>query len=287
MSPIIRSATLDDKEAIIDLLQGHMEASWSRERWVRVLSTRWVGPDKPIEIGQVVLDDGRLVGFIGCVTADRVIMEHPVRTGSISSFYLLKPYRGCGLGKAMMLATTSNPEVTYTVTGASPNTEKMMLASGFSVLDRDRYIWRATGTANTSAVSIHENVWTIRDRLPAHQRRLLEDHEDINIRVIGIDGGGTLSLAFFSVKVKDEGVTYWSVLHLSDPEHFAKYVEALTDHLLEGNAVLACDRRYLGKDIDAQLEVLKAPHYFKSRTLAPRMIDHLYSEIVLLDLKMA
>ncbi len=285
VSPLIRPARPSDGEAIIDLLHTHMNASWTRQRWARVLTTRWTGAGQPVDIGQVLVDADKLVGFIGCVTADRSIHGRAVRTVSISSLYLLKPYRGSGLGKAMMLAGTADPEVTYIVIGASPNSEKLMPASGFSVLDRERYVWRAGRPPKPAAISIHD-ARAIRDRWPVEQRRLLDDHQGLDIRGIGIEAASALSLALFSVRAAGRGIKCWNALHVSDPGHFAQHAQLVADCLLQGDAVLACDRRFLRDDIDAEVEVLQAPHYFKSRILAPEMIDHLYSETVLLDLKL-
>jgi hypothetical protein len=63
--------------------------------------------------------------------------------------------------------------------------------------------------------------------------------------------------------------------------------QALANALLPSDsAVLAIDRRFLTGERDWESEVIRLPRWYRSARLEPARIDHLYGEVVLLDLKL-
>jgi hypothetical protein len=117
---------------------------------------------------------------------------------------------------------------------------------------------------------------------------MLQDHALLPVRPVFISAAGGSCLAVFSVKKKGEDVTYFDAMHLSDPEFFAAHAQAIADTLLPpGKAVLAVDRRLLaGHKADGIVESIPVARYYKSQRLAPSEVDNLYSELLLLDLKL-
>ena len=77
-------------------------------------------------------------------------------------------------------------------------------------------------------------------------------------------------------------------MHIGEPGLFAAHAQAVADRLLPpGKAVLAVDRRLLaGHPADGRVESIPVARYYKSNRLEPRDVDNLYSELLLLDLKL-
>jgi GNAT superfamily N-acetyltransferase len=283
--PKVRPAVASDIETVCRLLHEQMNRRLLPERWRRITSYGWL-EDKP-DFGRVVDDGGRIVGFVGSVYADREIAGRRERVVSMSSWYLDKAYRGQGLGFELMGSATADDSATYTMITVSPRNLAMLPKLGYRILDHDRHVWSASGRP-AAGLEIEQDVARILARVAHGQRRMLQDHAELPVRPILISTAGGNCLAVFSVKKKGEDVTYFDVMHLSDPGFFAQHAQTIADSLLPpGKAVLAADRRLLaGHETDGIVEPILVPRYYKSQRLAPSEVDNLYSELLLLDLKL-
>jgi len=281
----VRPAVATDIETVCRLLHEQMNRRLLPERWRRITSYDWL-QDKP-DYGRVVDDGGRIVGFVGSVYADREIAGRQERVVSMSSWYLDKAYRGQGLGFELMGSATADESMTYTMITVSPRNLAMLPKLGYRILDHDRYVWSAAD-GRASGLAIEQDVARILERVGPMQRRMLRDHASLPVRPVLISSADGNCLAVFSVKKKGEEVTYFDAMHLSDPGFFAAHAQAIADALLPaGKAVLAVDRRLLaGHPADGRVESIPVARYYKSQRLEPSEVDNLYSELLLLDLKL-
>ena len=281
----VRPAVASDIETVCRLLHEQMNRRLLPERWRRITSYGWL-EHKP-DFGRVVDDGGRIVGFVGSVYADREIAGRRERVVSMSSWYLDKAYRGQGLGFELMGSATADDCMTYTMITVSPRNLAMLPKLGYRILDHDRHVWSASGRP-AAGLEIEQDVARILARVDPTQRRMLQDHAGLPVHPVLISAGDGSCLAVFSVKKKGEDVTYFDAMHLSDPEFFAAHAQAIADTLLPpGKAVLAVDRRLLaGHKADGTVESIPVARYYKSQRLAPSEVDNLYSELLLLDLKL-
>jgi hypothetical protein len=88
------------------------------------------------------------------------------------------------------------------------------------------------------------------------------------------------------VKRKGDDVLYHEIMHVSDPQFLLTHAQALANAILAGErSVLAIDRRFMPSAADLATETIPLPRWYRS-PLARSQIDHLYGEIVLLDLKL-
>ena len=80
----------------------------------------------------------------------------------------------------------------------------------------------------------------------------------------------------------------YEVLHLDNAETFARNARAVAAAVLPPDgAVLSVDRRFLAGDIDGdELEEIPVPRLYRAGRMMPSAVDFLYSETVLLDLKL-
>ncbi len=285
----VRAAEHGDTEAICSLLHNKMNSRIPIDRWRQLMSYRWL-ENKP-DFGRVVESDGAILGFCGMVYADRLVGDanqlRSERIVSMSSWYLDKSLRGKGLGRDMLISAISDPSLTYATLTNSKKPLGIVEALGFQVLEDHRYIWRKTEQTH-SGVVITSDLLTIRDRIQPHQQQLIDDMHDYALTPLLIELDAQQALVFFSIKRKDANVLWFDLMYASDYELFLNCVQALADQLLPDTpAVLAVDGRFVKTAPPGiTCERLPVARYYVSNRVAPNEIDHLYSELQLLDLKL-
>lgn len=279
MSAVVRAAQSEDRDAVVELLHTCMNARISRERWALLFDYPW-RPADASDYGRVLEDRGRIVGYLGATYVDRQIAGQTVRICNMSSWYLLRDYRGQGHGRAMVLDLTAGPEVTYTDLTATPQVHAMLLAhAGFAVLDEERWILRRS-ESTTRPAALQE----VRLTAPP-----LADHVGLrDLRIVRAEIGGNTCTLAMQVKMKGADAAYHQLLHVDEPEVLARHAEAIATAILPvGPAVLAIDRRLVpARPTGATVEPIPQPRLYKSRRLRRDQIDNLYNEVLLLDQKL-
>jgi len=290
MSAVIRPAGAGDIDAVCALLHEKMNAKIAVERWRRLMTYEWLA-EKP-DLGRVVEAGGTILGYVGMVYADRDIPNlsgggRSERIVNICAWYLDKSLRGAGLGTRMMADATADPAMSYDIMTSSKNTLTILDAVGYRALDDHRYVWRKAATA-ADALTIERDPVAIRAQVIADNVRLLDDMVGLPVTPMLIGADGAQALLFFSIKQKGADVTWFDLLHTSDRAVFAAQAQAVANAILpHGPAVLAADCRFVeGSPGGAERQALPVPRFFKSERLAPHEIDHLYTELQLLDLKL-
>lgn len=257
------------------------------ERWRNILDCRWVPEDD--RYGAVVMEGDRLRGFLGIVFADRPLAGAKQRTGNITSWFLDKELRRGGLGQEMLGLVTSLPDVTYSATSPNVRSGSLLAKIGWQRLDDRRFLWYRTSAAPATEV---RRIVSPEDagELDAAGRRILSDHAGLNIISYAVrDASGAACLVITYVKRKGEDVLHHEILHVSDRPLFTGLVREFANAVLPpGKAVLSLDSRFVtdaAKPDDVLL--LDIPRYCRPCGVEPHHIDFLYSEVVLLDLKIA
>jgi len=282
----VRPAGPDDIEPVCRLLHEKMNRRIAPERWRRLMTYPWLA-SKP-DLGRVAVMAGEVVGFVGMVHAERDLAGRRERVVNICAWYLDHAYRGRGLGFELMRSATEDEAMSYTILTSSARTLGLLDRLGYRVLETELRIWSAQGPG-CAALDIEQDEARVLARLDKAARRMLADHAGLRIRPVLISHGQSTCLAVFWVKKKGADITYFDVLHLSDPAFFAAHAQGIAERLLPpgGKAVLAADSRFLGgADAGGTLERLKVARYFKSKRLQAHQIDNMYSEIQLLDIKL-
>jgi len=290
MTPHLRPARDDDKSAILDLLHTHMKSSWPRERWERIFGNRWVKPERGApDLGHVVEESSKILGYCGLVNADRRIDGQWHRFGSVGSLYLHKSLRGQGFGKALMVNACANADLTVTVIGTGDGSRPLMGPAGCQLLDRDRFIWRKAGKPEASGGLIVTEPSEIDPMLTVDQRQMLADHDGLGVVPVMLDTRDGRCLAVFWVQVKGNDISYWDAVHISNGAVFARYGQSLADSLLPADreAVLTADLSYLPPDTKVEVEVFGDNYWFKSTSLDRSQVDLMYTDILLLRLKLS
>ncbi|MGH6924823.1 MAG: GNAT family N-acetyltransferase [Propylenella sp.] len=285
MSVVVRPAGEADIDSAVDLLHGQMSSKITRERWRTLLDYPWRPADA--SRGTVAVDREHVVGFLGLVYADRPIAGRVERFCNICAWYLHKDYRGRGIGRDIQYQSIADKSLVYTLVTATDGTDRAFRDSGFAVLDDERYVLRRR-SVSSGPIEYVEGADAIEPLLPPGEQAILRDHRGFNLRHLLLRAGGRSCYLIVQARKQGEDVNYHQVMHLTDPGFVAAHGPAIADSILEeGRAVFAVDKRFLPEPMPWESEKLRRPRLFSAPHLDPAAVDHLYNEIVLLDLKLS
>lgn len=256
-------------------------AKWGRDGWTRLLANRWGGTQG--EFAVTAWDGSTLVGVMGMNDSLRHTPRGPQRYRNLTSWYVLKTHRGMGMGEQLMHTAMADPTVTSTNLTSAKAALPLVDRIGFKVLDKDRLVWRQSGGAQLSKTEdpLHEAT------LSAVDAQVLQDHADLNLKPVVIETpDGPLTLVL-SVKQKvDEYVTH-EVVYVGQPELLARHGRAVADTLLpDTGAIFSVDSRLISGAHPDTIEPIEVARFYKGASMLPNEIDHMYSEVVLMDMKL-
>jgi len=289
VSGVVRAAEASDAEGICSLLHSKMNPKIPIELWRRLMTYKWL--DEKPDFGRVVEADGQILGYCGMVYSDRLIGDanhmRPERMVSMSSWYLDKSLRGQGLGRDMLISSISDPTLTYVILTNSSKPLAIVKALGFQVLEDHRYVWRKSDSSH-AGVGIIKDVESIKARINSNQQKLIDDMHGYALTPLLVELDAQQSLLFFSIKRKAEDVLWYDLMYASDQALFANCAQVLANQLLPSTAaVLASDGRFVQQPPPGIVsERLPVGRHYISERVARNEIDHLYSELQLLDLKL-
>ncbi len=281
----IAHARPDEREEVVQFMQESFpRAKWPRSGWEAILSGRWSGPDDSFAI--TVRDAGVLIGVLGLVTATRPTARGMVKTSNMTSWYVNKSYRSQGIGSRMLDLVTADPDVTVTNFSSARGAVPVVRRAGFSVLDSTRLIWRPGDPS--SRLPVHHDALLLGDALSDHEKRVLTDHAGLNLKTVAIETPHGPCVMIVMVKQKHDDFLTYEVMHISDRALFTHHARAIADSLLPAQAaVLSVDRRFVGTGaVPDAIQPIAVPRFYTAGRMPAEDVDHLYSEIVLLDLKM-
>ena len=289
----IRPATADDIDAMVGLLHAQMNSRFSRQRWRRLFEYSWC-PERP-DFGRVALLDGELVGCCAAVYADRAINGVQHRIVNPCAWYLDRRARGSGLGMALMADLVAHPEWTAQISSSSKLTTGLLDRIGFQILDTHKFVW--TGSDANAAVSpqtttVLTDRTTIAARLAPDDLQKLKDHDatfTTPILVLMESGQEIFLLVRDCVKSGDE--RWLDVMSVSDADLLARHGQTIANKMSAARnlARLAVDERLCPNGGDtAERVAIDPPRYWKPAPgVSSGAVDHLYTEVPLLGLKLA
>lgn len=285
MTATLRRVEPGDIDAICTFLHENMNADFSVDRWKNLFTPNWCVEDP--DMGLVAVDGDKIVGFHGHICSSRVVGSRQERFVNFTSWYVLKEYRGQGLGRQMLELATSMPNTTYTVCSLSPKRIDYFKTLGMDVLDTERYLWRKDGHEYDN-LELNFDAEQIAMRANPDEVDVLKDHEGYTMTPVLVSTRCTQCLLLLSIAKKKGGVTYYDVLYRSNPGLFTDRAADIAEALLpDDNAVLAADKRFVeNNDSGPEIEIIQSPRFYKTDRVKPRNVDLAYSEIVLLDLKL-
>ncbi|KIN63487.1 GCN5-related N-acetyltransferase [Sulfitobacter noctilucicola] len=258
-------------------------AKWDIDGWRRLLAGRWCGPEGRYAIA--VRDEGRLIGVLGLVYADRMTTGGRRTTADMTSWYVLGDYRGQGIGQKMLALATSDPEVTVTNFSSAKAAVSVLVNAGLTVLDKERLVWHPR--TPEAGFKLHDDPLSLGDRISEKDRKVVADHQGLRLRHLTVETpDGLVTLVVYPQKKHDEYTTH-EIMYLGNQPLFARYAAQIAAAVLPSEgAILSLDRRFAAPGIECdEVREFATPRYCQPGLLAPSEIDMLYSECVLLNIK--
>ncbi|UWR26818.1 GNAT family N-acetyltransferase [Sulfitobacter sp. S223] len=278
----ITFATPDQREEVEAFMHSAFpRAKWGADGWTRLLANRWGGAGG--EFAVTARDKGVLVGVMGMNDSIRHTPRGPQRYRNLTSWYVLKTHRGMGLGERLMHTAMADPEVTSTNLTSAKAALPLVDRIGFKILDAQRNIWRHSG-----GTPLSHTLDPLNDAsLSPVDAQVLADHAALNLKPAVVETqDGPLTLVLSVKQKSDEYVTH-EVLYVGQPDLLARHARAVADTLLPAEAaVFSVDSRLIADPHPDAIETIEVPRFYKGSTMLPSEIDHMYSEIVLMDMKL-
>ncbi|APE44626.1 hypothetical protein BOO69_15320 [Sulfitobacter alexandrii] len=259
-----------------------VKAKWDIDGWRRLVAGRWCGPEGRYAI--TVRDNGRLMGVLGLVYAERITAEGVRTTADMTSWYVLKDLRGQGVGGRMMALATSDPAVTVTNFSSAKAAVSVLERAGLEVLDRERLVWLPS---ELPKFEVHDDPLSLGDRITAKDRRIISDHQGLKLRHLAVETpDGLCVMVVYPQKKHDDYVTH-EIMYLADQPLFARHAARIAASVLPAReAILSLDRRFAAPGITCDdVRPFATPRFCQKGLLHPSEIDMLYSECVLLNIK--
>lgn len=266
-------------------LNEHLSADRTPEAWAQAFLQDWC-PDKPNN-GFVIRHEGRIVGGIGAIYAERRVRGRPERFCNITSWCVLDEFRTQSGRLAM--AVVSQPGFHFTDLTPTEVVSKTLQFFKFKPMDERHLVWPNLPWpfAVAQGIRVVADPDRIAEVLADDDAKAFGDHRHLPwLHHLAVSRGGAWCHVVWR-KTSLRNVTGAVVLACSDPELFLRCRPAVASHLLmrHGLPYTRMEARLLPR-VPKPSVVLSGYRnkVYRSDTLTERDISNLYSELVALDL---
>jgi len=282
--PTLEPIRDDDLPAFCQFLTEHLSSERTPEKWAEAFQQDW-GVAKP-NCGFLIREEGRIVGGIGAIYAERLIRGRPERFCNITSWCVLEAYRAQSMRLAM--AVVAQPGFHFTDLTPTEVVSKTLQFLKFKPMNERQVVWPNVPWpfSRLGGTRVIADPDRIEEVLAAADAKVFRDHRHLPwLRHAAVGRPG----AFCHVVWKPnrlKGIAGAIVLAMSDAGLFLRYRRALGAHLLwHGCLYTRVESRLLPRLplLSRELAGFRSK-VFRSDTLTEADISNLYSEIVGLDL---
>ena len=280
LEPILDS----DLPQFCQFLNEHLSSERSAEQWAQAFRQNW-GVTKPNN-GFLIRDQGRIVGGIGSIFAERIIRGKPEQFCNITSWCVLEAYRAQSMRLAMAVA--SQPGFHFTDLTPTAVVSKTLQFFKFKPMNERQAVWPNIPWpfSRFCGVRVITELDEIEKVLAAEDAKVFRDHRHLPwLRHAAVGRPGAYCHIVWKPNCL-KGVPGAMVLAFSDAGLFLRYRLAIGSHLLgQGCLYTRVESRLLPRLPKLVLELAGFHNkVFRSDTLTEIDISNLYSEIVGLDL---
>jgi len=250
--------------------------------WLRLFRYPWF-PNRPAS-GWALMDHGQIVGVLGCVFSRREIEGRDHVLANICAWHVTEAYRQHSMG--MLFTAMADRTVTITNLTPSPAIERVFVALGYGTLDTHKLFYfpllRLRSLFGREGVEIRVGAGAVGQAVGGAARRVFTDHRDTIVEHFLITQGTRQCYLVARRRIKKK-VRFAEVLYISDPGLFVDNFERTMLAILRRLRApfLAFDRRFVPNPPRGALRVRRRS-FILSKTLQPKSIDNLYTELCLL-----
>ena len=180
----------------------------------------------------------------------------------------------------------AEPDITYQTMTARRATGRKIRALGFRILDETRSVFAPRRTSGRERLPALRDLQAVRRHLTPAERLSFDFHRGFALNHAWIGTPGTWLC--WQRKLKGDGIAYHEVLHAGDRAFLSANAQAIADTIVTGDrSILAVDSRWIVEDDDpGTVEQIPLARWFRPSRVAAAEVDHLYSEVILLDQKL-
>ena len=283
--PTLEPIRDEDLPEFCRFLRENLSRERSAEEWAKAFAQDWY-PSKPNN-GFLIRQEGRIVGGIGAIYAERPVRGRLERFCNITSWCVLDAFRAQSMRLAMAVA--AQPGFHFTDLTPTEVVSKTLQFLKFKPMNERHAIlpnlpWPFARLAGIRVVSDPEQIGRL---LAPDDAKAYRDHCHLPwLRHLAV--GLTDAWCYVVWKrTRLKGITGAIIIALSDPQLFLRYRLALGSHLLvhHGLSYTRVESRLLPRLPTLCIEWSGyRSKVFKSDTLTAADMSNLYSELVALDL---
>lgn len=282
--PVLEPIQDNDLPEFCQFLTSHLSSERSPELWAQAFQQNW-GMDKPNN-GFLIRDQGRIVGGIGSIFAERMIRGRAEQFCNITSWCVLEPYRAQSMRLAM--AVVSQPGFHFTDLTPTEVVSKTLQFFKFKPMNERHAVWPnipwpLSRFHGVRVITDHDGIEKV---LAAEDAKVFRDHRHLPwLRHAAVGQPDAYCHVVWKPN-RLKGLPGAMVLAFSDAGLFLHYRRTIGAHLLrQGCLYTRVESRLLPRlpMLSRELSGFRNK-VFRSDTLAEADISNLYSEIVGLDL---
>jgi len=275
----------EDLPEFCEFLTQHLSAERTPEVWAQAFRQNWY-PDKPNN-GFLIRHEGRIVGGIGAIYAERVVRGNPERFCNITSWCVLDEFRTQSGRLAM--AVVSQPGFHFTDLTPTEVVSKTLQFFKFKPMDERHIVWPNLPWpfARPAGIRVVAHPERVGDLLAPDDAKVFRDHRHLpwlGHLAVGRPGAWCY-LVWRHTRLKN--VPGAMILAISDSELFLRCRPSVASYLLLRHALpyTRVEARLLPRVPRPSIQLAGYRNkVFRSETLTEADISNLYSELVALDL---
>jgi hypothetical protein len=266
-------------------LTEHLSAERTPEAWAQAFLQGWY-PDKPNN-GFLIRHDGRIVGGIGAIYAERMVRGRAERFCNITSWCVLDAFRT--QSGRLALAVVSQPGFHFTDLTPTEVVAKTLQFFKFKPMDERHLVWPNLPWTfgRIRGIRVVADPERIPEVLAPSDARAFNDHRHLPwLQHVAVGHPGVWCHVVWR-RTRLKGLPGAMIMAFSDPELFLRHRLLVGSHLLlrHGLPFTRVEVRLLPRVPKLSIELAGYRNkVFRSETLTQADISNLYSELVALDL---
>lgn len=237
-------------------------------------------------IGYVIKDNEKIVGFIGTINRDRIISNQNYKIYNLSSLIVSWQYRVYTMRLLREIGRLEN----VILTSLTPTHTSYQLAKyfGFKILDDSFFLFFPIPMITNSIKHSFEKKFIFSFLQDTEHKKILSDHARFNCRHFLVYNKYEFCYLIFS-KIIKWNIPFVHIHFLSNSQFFERNIYKITWKLLwnSKSCFLLIDSRFINDNKYLSYKYkLKTPKMYRDNTeekINPKLIDNLYSELVVLD----
>ena len=283
----VQKATIDLFERIYPLIEFFDMEDMNRDDWFQLLSKRWF-PEHD-HFGYVLLDDERVVGFLGVFFYQRTINGTLHDLCSFFCWHVLEEYRRQSL--LLLKPVLNRKNLTITSLTPSPGATLIWDRFKFRQLEDQVIIFPLLPSFSPhSALECITDPDRIQSLLTGEDKKIFADHVFPVCRhllIVDKEHKDGASCYLLYNRVQKKGMHFSQVCYFSNYSLFARAFPRLQWIFFKQHRTIftLIDKRLLGegKPGPGFSYTLRYPRRYRSDDLQPEQVDNLYAELLLLQ----